>query len=107
MSMRDHLHGKSRRQSRPKAPIFRIAGLLITIAAAVILGIFLISKGESLYVRTDPSSLCPLDDPPSEVLVLVLDMSDEFSERQRLQIQNELERIRTSVARFGLIEAYT
>ncbi|MEK6777773.1 MAG: hypothetical protein AABY87_12980 [bacterium] len=37
----------------------------------------------------------------------MLDMSDDFSEPQRLKIQNELERFMIQLPRFGLIEVYT
>jgi hypothetical protein len=62
--------------------------------------------GKSAFVQTNTETLCPSATPPSEILVLLLDMSDEFTEPQRLQILNELERFRSDVRQFGLIEVY-
>jgi hypothetical protein len=58
-------------------------------------------------VPVEPTSLCPAKQPPSEVDVLLLDVSDRFSEPQRLQLQNQLARFRDSIPRFGLVEMYT
>jgi hypothetical protein len=85
----------------------RIAGAaafaLILIAGGTTLAI----KGRAAAVPTDPTTLCPTQRPPSEITVLLLDVSDRFSEPQRLQIQNQLSRLRDSVPRFGLVEVYT
>lgn len=64
-------------------------------------------KGQSSEVATDPATLCPTRRPPSDVTVILLDVSDKFSEPQRLQIHNHLARLRDSIPRFGLIEVYT
>jgi hypothetical protein len=40
-------------------------------------------------------------------MVILLDVSSRFSEPQRLQIQNQLARLRDSVPRFGLVQVYT
>jgi hypothetical protein len=58
-------------------------------------------------VPTDETTLCPTKRPPSEISVILLDVSDRFSEPQRLQIQNKLTRFRDSIPRFGLVEVYT
>lgn len=70
-------------------------------------GISFFVKSESGAVPTDKVTLCPTKRPPSEIVVILLDVSDEFSEPQRLQIQNHLARIRDSIPRFGLVEVYT
>jgi hypothetical protein len=69
-------------------------------------GTALYFKSQKELVRTDSNTLCPTDRPPSEVIVLLLDMSDEFSEPQRLKIANEFDQLKSRMARFGLIEAY-
>jgi len=74
-------------------------GLVAALAALYI-------KSQTVMVRTNADTLCPTDRPPSKVSVLLLDMSDEFSEPQRLKIANELDRLKAGMARFELIEAY-
>jgi hypothetical protein len=90
------------------------SGVKVRIAAAAALALILIGvgtglalKSRSVAVATDPTTLCPTKSPPAELLVVLLDVSDRFSEPQRLQIQNQLTRLRDSVPRFGLIEVYT
>jgi hypothetical protein len=70
-------------------------------------GIAFFVKSESGLVPTDAVTLCPTKRPPSEIVVILLDVSDQFSEPQRLQIQSHLARIRDSIPRFGLVEVYT
>jgi hypothetical protein len=70
-------------------------------------GAALALKSSSAAVPIDSTSLCPSKQPPSEIAVLLLDVSDRFSEPQRLQLQNQLARFRDSIPRFGLIEMYT
>ena len=89
-------------------------GLKLRIAGAAALALVLIAggaalalKGRSAAVPTDGKTLCPTRRPPSEIMVILLDVSSRFSEPQRLQIQNQLARLRDSVPRFGLVEVYT
>lgn len=89
-------------------------GLKLRIAGAAALALVLIAggaalalKGRSAAVPTDATTLCPTKRPPSQVMVILLDVSSRFSEPQRLQIQNQLARLRDSVPRFGLVEVYT
>jgi hypothetical protein len=70
-------------------------------------GTALAFKSSSVAVPVESKSLCPTRQPPSEIDVLLLDVSDRFSEPQRLQLQNQLARFRDSIPRFGLIEMYT
>lgn len=103
MSMRDHLRG---RRPRRGGTGWKIAGLALVLTSLLALGVFVYVKGQQALVRTDVATLCRIDDPPSEVTVLLLDMSEEFTEAQRLKVENEIDRIKASMARFGLIEAY-
>ncbi len=89
-------------------------GMRARIAAVGLLLVFLIGtgitffvKGEAGLVPTDPVSLCPTKRPPSEIVVILLDVSDQFSDPQRLQVHHYLARIRDSIPRFGLVEVYT
>jgi hypothetical protein len=70
-------------------------------------GAALALKGHRSAVAVDSTSLCPTEQPPSEVNVLLLDVSDRFTEPQRLQLTNQLARFRDSIPRFGLVEMYT
>jgi hypothetical protein len=85
----------------------RIAGAAALAVILVGVGTVLALKSRAAAVPTDSATLCPTKRPPSEVLVILLDVSDRFSEPQRLQIQNHLVRVRDSTPRFGLVEVYT
>lgn len=104
MPLRDHLHGRRSRHAA-KTPVLKIALLALFLTGLLGTGGFLYFKSQSERVRTD-EALCPTDKGPSSVTVLLLDMSEEFTEPQRLKIANELERIKKDIPRFGLIEAY-
>jgi len=89
-------------------------GIKARIAAVGVFLVFLLGAGISFFVKsqsgtvpTDAVSLCPTKRPPSEIVVILLDVSDQYSEPQRLQVQHYLARIRDSVPRFGLVEVYT
>ncbi len=71
------------------------------------IGIGLYTVSQSVVVPTSPTTLCPTKRAPTEVVVILLDASDAFSEPQRLQVQNHLARVRNDVPRFGLVEVYT
>jgi hypothetical protein len=85
----------------------RIAGAAAVALVLIAGGATLAIKGRAAAVPTNPTTLCPTQRPPSEITVLLLDVSDRFSEPQRLQIQNQLSRLRDSIPRFGLVEVYT
>lgn len=108
MRLRDYQSGSAAPGESTRFGIkARIAavGLLLVLLLATGIGFFV--KGESGLVPTDATTLCPTKRPPSEIVVILLDVSDEFSEPQRLQIQHYLARIRDSIPRFGLVEVYT
>jgi hypothetical protein len=85
----------------------RIAGATAVAVILLGIGIVLSIKSQAVAVPTGAATLCPTERPFSEVVVILLDVSDRFSEPQRLQIQNHLSRVRDSIPRFGLIEVYT
>ena len=58
-------------------------------------------------VPTDPATLCPIDRSPAELVVLLLDASDELTQAQRLQVSNELMKLQGEVGKLGLIDVYT
>jgi len=94
------------RRARPQITP-RIAGAAAIAGGLILMGLVLSLRGESATVRTDPDTLCPTSRPVSVVTVILLDVSDRFSEPQRLQIQNQLARLRDSMPRFALVEVYT
>ncbi len=85
----------------------RIAAVGLFLVLLLGTGISFFVKSESGAVPTDGVTLCPTRRSPSEIVVILLDVSDQFSEPQRLQVQSHLARIRDSVPRFGLVEVYT
>jgi hypothetical protein len=85
----------------------RIAGAAALALVLIVGGAALALKGRSAAVPTDAKTLCPTKRPPSQIMVILLDVSSRFSEPQRLQIQNQLARLRDSVPRFGLVQVYT
>ena len=85
----------------------RIAALGVFLVFLLGAGIAFFVKSESGAVPTDKVTLCPTKRPPSEIVVILLDVSDQFSEPQRLQVQSHLARVRDSIPRFGLVEVYT
>jgi hypothetical protein len=85
----------------------RIAGAATLLVVLIAGGAALAIKGNSAAVPTDGKTLCPTKRPPSQIMVILLDVSSRFSEPQRLQIQNQLARLRDSVPRFGLVQVYT
>jgi hypothetical protein len=85
----------------------RIAGAAAAVVGLIVIGVALSLKSQAVTVPTGAATLCPTDRPVSGVTVILLDVSDRFSEPQRLQIQNHLARLRDSVPRFGLVEVYT
>lgn len=108
MSLRDHLHGRGQARKMPHDTSNKKVGLLgVALVVAIGAAIAVYLKGESVRVETDPATLCAIDRPPSELLVLLLDLSDGYSEPQLLQIRNSLSRSISSVQKLGLIEAYS
>jgi hypothetical protein len=106
--LRDYKGGTaSNERAKGLALKLKIAGAGAVAAILIIGGAILALKGRSGTVPTDPTSLCPTRRPPSEVMVLLLDVSSRFSEPQRLQLQNQLARLRDSIPRLGLVEVYT
>lgn len=107
-SMRDHLRGdREPSNDRGRGPSNIKIGLLITglVALGVLWTAFYL-KGKAINVPFNEDTLCPNDRPPAELVVLLLDMSDSYTEPQRIQISNNLSRIQQRVAPLGRIEVY-
>jgi hypothetical protein len=97
----------SKERAKGLALKLKIAGAAAVALILIVGGAVLALKGNSGTVPTDPATLCPTKRPPSQVTVLLLDVSSRFSEPQRLELQNQLARLRDSVPRLGLIQVYT
>jgi hypothetical protein len=109
MPLRDYRQGSSpaERSKRSLSIKARIAGAAVIALILIGAGVALSVKSQAIAVPTDAATLCPTKRPLSEVVVILLDVSDRFSDPQRIQIQNHLARLRDSVPRFGLVEVYT
>jgi hypothetical protein len=108
MALRDQLKSGAARPVHHRGPsdhrVVILAGVLISL---VTIGVVLYVKGQSQAYRTDPDTLCRTDGPPSQVVVILLDMSDQFTEAQLLGIGNQIDRLLSGLPRFALLEAYT
>ena len=85
------------------------AQIIAVVAAIVVVGGLMIGfdkLSRDSRVPTAADTLCRVEQPPTEVLVLLLDMSDKFTEAQRLKVEHALNRLQSEVPRFGLIEVY-
>ena len=112
MSLRNDQRPSSGR-STLRAPARRGRSVFAIAAAAAVLvalvgvavGAYVLSRRS--YVETDAATLCPVDEPPAEVVALVLDMSDKLNEVQLLAVRNHLERLLYSeLPRFAYVETY-
>lgn len=105
--MRDHLQGRGSSHGIESWPSrMKIVVLSATLICLLAGGAALHIKSKREQIHTDPNTLCPIDQPPSRVIVVLLDMSDEFTEPQRLMIHNELDRLKIGMPPFALIEVY-
>jgi hypothetical protein len=101
----------TRRRRRPTTShdlglgsILAVAGLLVALVSG---GTYLYFKSQSSFIETDPETLCPRSGGPSSVTGILLDISDSLADPQRLELENELNRLRHGIPRFGLIELYS
>jgi hypothetical protein len=106
-------NGYSRKTSfhyneNPKRSVTKIVGLICILLVLVITISFLVLKSEKNKIPpADQRTLCPPDEFLSELNVLLLDVSDKFSEPQRFAIVNELGLIKGEIKKLGLFEVYT
>jgi hypothetical protein len=83
-----------------------IASVVLAIAVLLFGGGWLYFKSNELRVATDADTLCRLDGALPEVTVVLLDLSSTLSDVQRLDVKNELTRLRDTVPRFGRLEIF-
>lgn len=109
MPLRDrNTRSDSKRRSPPSTgpSVTRLASLAAVFVSLLIGGGWLYWKSQAVAVSTSPETLCPTDRPPSEVVAILLDVSDQLAEPQLLKIEHEIQRVRDSLPTWGLIETY-
>jgi hypothetical protein len=89
-------------QRGSNGPIFLVAALCLSLIA--IIAFFGIKSRQNIPV--DDETLCPEPKNISELVVVLLDISESLNEKQRVGIENELKRIRRGIPRFGLMQVY-
>jgi hypothetical protein len=99
-------HGGAGAGSVGDAAKWLIGSIVLAIGALVVGGAWLYFKSSALRVVADPDTLCRLDGFIPEVTVVLLDLSSALSDVQRLDVKNELARVRDAVPRFGRIEIF-
>lgn len=99
--------GAGRTPSRPSAdkqPSPWIPGLVFVLLIGVVSTGVWMSRQHA--VTTDPETLCLIDAPPPSIAVVLIDVTDALSEGERAQVGSEVERIRETLPRHGLLEVY-
>lgn len=86
---------------------WQIAVLVVAVLSVVVFFIALSIQGKRHMVVLDPKTMCPDCEHVSSVTAILLDMSDEISEAQGLQIRNELSRQKNLIPKYGLLDLYT
>lgn len=104
--MADRSASRNWRRPEKRSEQIRIVAVGAAILVIFSVGLLLWVLGQDSFVATN-ENLCPQDRAPSEVVVLLLDVSDELNERQRLKVENEIAALLNGVKPFGLIEVYS
>lgn len=99
--------GGNRRTDRPPSGVsLKTLALIGVLSVLVISGLGLQYLSKSSKVRTDRATLCAIDRPPTELTVILLDISEEFSEPQLIQVQQAMKRLRDEVPQLGRVDVY-
>ena len=111
MPLRDRQNGRASHRD-PGAPgggaaaKWAIASIVLAIALLAGVGGWLYVKSNELRVAADAETLCRLDGALPEVTAVLLDLSSTLSDVQKLDVKNELTRLRDRIPRFGRIEIF-
>lgn len=81
-----------------------VPGTIVALLAALVVGAWWI--GQRTSVPTDPETLCRTDVPPPVTHAVLIDVTDTLSGGERVQVLNEIERLRVRLPRFALLEIY-
>jgi hypothetical protein len=97
--------GKVRKKSSGDTadfPIIKIATLLGL--TGMLAGAYFFSSSSA--VQTNPVTLCAIGERPPSANFIVIDSTESFSAGERLQVINEITRLRDSLQRFALVEVF-
>ncbi len=83
-----------------------IAAIVLAIGALLLGGGWMYFKSNELRVAADADTLCRTDGALPEVTVVLLALSSTLSDVQKLDVKNELTRVRDTVPRFGRLEIF-
>ncbi|HEX6996579.1 MAG TPA: hypothetical protein VF322_00440 [Gammaproteobacteria bacterium] len=93
--------------ARRERSALAVAGAVFALVALVGVGIGAYVLSRASHVAIDPETLCPVEQPPAEVVAVLLDMSDRLNEVQLLAVRNHLNRILYGeLPRFARVEVY-
>lgn len=110
MPLRDRQSGRANERNEGAAASdsakWLIGAVVLAIGALLVGGGWLYFKGNELRVAADAETLCRLDGGLPEATVVLLDLSSTLSDVQRLDLKNELARLRDKIPRFGRIEIF-
>jgi hypothetical protein len=108
--LRERDHGRASHRAAGAAGSASSSWLIGAIVAAIgvlaVGGGWLYFKSRELRVVADAATLCPVDRAPPEITVVLLDLSSTLSDVQRLDVKNELTRVRDALPRFGRVEVF-
>jgi hypothetical protein len=109
--LRDRQHGRpsGSRDAGAAAsdvPNWLIGAVVAAIGVLLVGGAWLYFKSNELRVAADAQTLCRRDGALPEATVVLLDLSSTLSDVQRLDLKNELVRLRDTIPRFGRLEIF-
>lgn len=90
------------RDARSSNPL--VPGAIVVLLAALVAGAWWM--GQRTSVPTDAGTLCRTDVPPPATHAVLIDVTDTLSSGERVQVLNEIERLRMQLPRFALLEIY-
>jgi hypothetical protein len=103
---RDSGRASHRDTGTPAGASWLIGSIVAAIGLLAVGGGWLYFKSRELRVVADAETLCPVDRAPPEITVVLLDLSSTLSDVQRLDVKNELTRVRDALPRFGRVEVF-
>lgn len=110
MPLRDRQNGRASHRSPNAsgggAAKWAIASIVLAIALLAGVGGWLYVRSNELRVAADAETLCRADGALPEVTVVLLDLSSTLSDVQKLDVKNELTRLRDRIPRFGRIDVF-
>jgi|GEM_PF-513254 len=94
--------------TRRERSALALVGAVTALVALVALGVGAYFVSRAAHVTMDPDTLCPVGQPPAEVVAVLLDVSDRLNEVQLYSVRNHLHRLLYGeLPRFAFVELYT